>query len=591
VRTALARASLLALFLIAVAPTSHADQPDGKAGDKPRPSFTAFPDLKPHPFGRDADVLLPVLPELPTDAPLLRKVLHAQAREGLLFLGWMSKYIQLGIWNYQFLYDAVLMADEAYTVAAEAESRLADRIPWYEERVRKLKELERFIETRVQSDKEPPHRLNFVRFHRLQAELDLLTLKDAVAKAGGGTPRPLTMKKVERDFTGPIEGKALIVYLATKDGKPLYPLTFAADTAFPDLKARADEKKTVVKPDGTTEVVEKNVVPLPRLPVLSADASVLRKVRREQVLEGFGYLRTSMPVMPRSLDGQLPAFQFLRYFRNTADTYLTAAELEERPADRIPWYEARVRLLKLAEQLVILKVLNGTDLPYKLYSVRFYRFQTEADLLRLKAEVERSGPATIPPPVREETVIEERWNSYPLKPRPYYTAVPDLKPHETEIVAGKDAMPLPPLPPVRADDPPARKLRFKQAQEGLAGLERLRQITLRGERNSDYFIEYLLMAGEVYPAVAQLEATPAKRIPWYEARVRTLKDIEQLRDYANYLHDIRIQRLRAEAELLALRAQAEAPPAVVPSPPPVCCCPPPCARPRGGVFARLLHRR
>ena len=68
-----------------------------------------------------------------------------------------------------------------------------------------------------------------------------------------------------------------------------------------------------------------------------------------------------------------------------------------------------------------------------------------------------------------------------------------------------------------------------------------------------------------------------------EVRVRTFKDIEVFinnrvqigMDPQERLHAVRVQRLNAEAELLALKAEAERPAVMVITLPPVCCCPPP----------------
>jgi hypothetical protein len=550
-----------------------------------RPRFTAFPDLKP-PDDPRAEALFPALPELPADAPVLRKVLRAQAHEGFSYLARIHEVIRIGSWSGGFFFDTVLLASETYTVAAEIEGRLVNRIPWYEERVRKLKELERLTETRVQKGADPPDRLNFVRFYRLQSELDLLTLKDAVARAGGGTPRPLVMRKFDLKLLGPKDEPKPIDLNTGKPTNSQDDFVYG-DTAFPELKTR-----TVRKWNQALNVSEeKDAVPLPRLPVLPAGASTIHKVYHEQVLDGFRDLQSSMPVMPYWIDGALYSFQFLLYFRNSTDTYRTAARLEERLADRVPWYEARVRWLKFAERIETVRVSNGTDPPSQLDAVRFYRYQTEADLLRLKDEVKTVPTSTRPAPLREVSAFKEEWGHF-KKLRPTYTAFPDLK----KPIIENAATPLPTLPPIAPDAPLVRKILLAQAQEGLEYLEHINRMMQDGTWESRRFVEYVHLATAACPVAAKLENTLVKQVPWSEARIRTLNHIEQFiegrvetgTDSPDILANVRLVRLRAEAELLILKDEVAKPAPVIIS---VCQpCPPTCARPRGPL-ARLFRCR
>jgi hypothetical protein len=559
-------------------------------------TFTAFPDLKPPVPDGTGEVLTPALPELPPDAPPLRKVLRAQAREGFNYLWRMGEVIKIGSWNYQYLHDHLFMVRAAYRVAADLEDRPADRVPWYEERVRKLKELEQFIEGRVRDKKAPPEHLLLARFTRLGAEADLLRLQGEV---GGGAARPLVMKKSEAKLPDP--RKKL-------PGPP---------TAFPDIKPPTVEAKAVKKPDGTTKVVyeEKLIVPLPRLPLLPADAGALGKVRHEQVLEGFGYLQIASPVPFPLIDAAPP--DFVDYFRVVADTYRMAAELEGRLADRVPWYEAHVRALKGAERYAVRRVELGTAPPQNLDMICFLRLQAEAELLRLKAAVDSARPARGPALARGDFLFDERWGRGDVKPRPHYTAFPDLKPRAVELVEEesasggtklvaryKDAVPMPPLPVVGVDAPLARRVRVEQVRAGLAYLDPRRELVPEWGWVESAFRERLRVVAEVYRVAAELEDTPAKRVPWYEARVIVLKDIEQFiarrvpRGVTppQYLNRVRVARLQAEAELLALKAAAEAPAVAVPpvfvcSPCPPVYCPPACASSRPRLLPRLFHRR
>ena len=57
-------------------------------------------------------------------------------------------------------------------------------------------------------------------------------------------------------------------------------------------------------------------------------------------------------------------------------------------------------------------------------------------------------------------------------------------------------------------------------------LDFMREVVLNGSYTSQFFPEYLDMTTEFFRTAAEFEDAPAKRIPWYEARVRAFKDIE-----------------------------------------------------------------
>jgi hypothetical protein len=161
-------------------------------------------------------------------------------------------------------------------------------------------------------------------------------------------------------------------------------------TAFPDLKAPTTERAEVTNPDGTTRIVlvEKNTITLPPWPKVAADAPPLRKLLFEQMKEGRDYLDKINEVI------RLGAYdmRLLReYAVMTVDVYGLAAELEEQPAKRVPWFEARVRKLKELEQLVDLGVRAGSEPSRSTNLARFQRLQAEVDLIKLKAEVEKAG--------------------------------------------------------------------------------------------------------------------------------------------------------------------------------------------------------
>jgi hypothetical protein len=160
--------------------------------------------------------------------------------------------------------------------------------------------------------------------------------------------------------------------------------------------------------------------------------------------------------------------------------------------------------------------------------------------------------------------------------RPYYTAFPDIKPsrdyHEVKQPDGKTKpeftetlVPLPPLPSIAADAPPLRRVQFEQLQAGLAYFKSINEAMRTGAWRPQFFQDHLTMIGDVTRVAADLEEAPAKRVPWYEARVRMAKDFEQFitigmatgEDPPQRLHQARFQRLQAEAELLRLKAEVE----------------------------------
>lgn len=557
--------------------------------------YTAFPDLKPAPFDPEAELLAPALPELPANAPLLHKVQREQAQQGFNYLNRIRAIIKEGKWSSDNFDTTLFMVGAVYPLTGELEDELANRIPWYEERIRKLKEFERFIEIRVEVKSDPPDYLLFARFTRLGAEADLLHLQAEVAKSGGKVERSLLMKKAE------------IAYPQPRKGEPFGVEFPAVYTAFPNLKAPTYERKKVTKPDGTIDIIEeeKGYVPLPRLPALPPGASTLHKVRHEQALERFLYLRNGLVRIPLSL--HIPEFSYPRFWIVLANAYQKAADLETQPADRIPWYEGQVRDLKRLERFVTIRVEVGATPAQDLDVIHYLRLRAEADLIRLKEGVEKAGPATGPEPIREKLPFKLEWEADSQKPRPHHTAFPDLKPRTIEAVEVKDAegksqrtdrekgvVPLPPRPIVSADAPLVYKVRFAQLQVGFAYLDMLRERVLRGTYTPDVLIQYVHMATEVYRVALELEETRAKWVPWYEARVRTLKDIEQFIEMrvgsgsepSHALNRVRVARLQAEVELLILKTEPEP---ILPS---VCPVPNPplYVQPRARLLPRLFRR-
>jgi hypothetical protein len=158
--------------------------------------------------------------------------------------------------------------------------------------------------------------------------------------------------------------------------------------------------------------------------------------------------------------------------------------------------------------------------------------------------------------------------------RPYYTAFPDIKPplmytlvqnaDGTTTVTDKQSasVRLPAFPTVGNDAPAIRRVQYEQIQEGVAFLARLKEVARLGAQDPRD-VRAVGVAAEVYAIAAELEADPAKRLLWFEARVRILKEGEET-IHANVLrgsmspsalHLARFERLRAETDLLRLQAE------------------------------------
>lgn len=125
---------------------------------------------------------------------------------------------------------------------------------------------------------------------------------------------------------------------------------------------------------------------MPALPTAAADATPLRKAQVELVREGVTYIARCKELMRT---GAWAVSDFRRYSDVLTETCRVAAELEEKPANRVPWHELRVRRMKDAENLLSQGVKVGSVAPQELNLIRFQRLQAEIDLIKIKAEIEK----------------------------------------------------------------------------------------------------------------------------------------------------------------------------------------------------------
>jgi hypothetical protein len=281
-----------------------------------------------------------------------------------------------------------------------------------------------------------------------------------------------------------------------------------------------------------------------------------------------------------------------------ADTFRCAAALEAHPADRVRWYEARVRKFKEFELFAEVRARNHHTPPTTLFFVRFWRLQAEAELLELLTEVKRAGPGPDPPIKRTAFDAKEV--------RPVDTAFPNLKPPTvilgTATVNGfsrttieeKGSVPL--VVPVLAPGAPAlRRVQLELLLSGLNNHDRMLAFLQDRLGYSGYLAECLYMLPATFRLGAELEETTAKRIPWYEARISWLKWVAQSIEWReNEGEDptaqqllVRMQRLQAEADLLELQAATAAPPVISL---PLYTPQPSCPGPRGSPQLRLFRR-
>jgi hypothetical protein len=579
-----ARITLLLVCAAAFALRSAAAEPKTPQF---RPEFTAFPELKPgremkklvvQPDGtterevvENPGVVFPPLAPLPTLAPLMHRVRHEQARAGLDYLadlrerGWTS--LPLG-WQ--------SIAMRVYPIAAELEPRPTNRVMWYEARVRLLKEIERPIRTRALQGSVPPQWLNEVRFYRLAAEIELLTLLDefkqfeappgALQMTPPLPPGPVISPPEPRRAAPPLPAPPPRqngqIQMAPPPGP--FPVMY---TAFPGLiwdTPRYGPGLNRERDDPDARVGQ----PPKDLPVLPTNAPRLNVLQQEAALEAIVGLDDT--TFLGAYSGPPPDTEF----ETAAEAYRLAAELEPRLADRLPWYEARVRALKGSFVWSERRVLYGGFPAYRFHAARFEHLQTEVDLLRLRARLTNTGTRPGEALRREEINVGTR--TKPDMP-PAYTAFPGIRAPVPQVNeqwpkgeryykwVGADKCPERPGRPVpRADAPTRLKLRYEQVSEGLEYIDRVQQQLFTGFKVTDAKYDVVVFA-DLYRAAVDLANEPAERTRWLEQHVRDCKLLEgwtdiRTRNVIVAPYDrafIRVHRLKAEIELLKPQFVAE----------------------------------
>ena len=187
-------ALVLTLFVAQPEPKQEPQKPPSVLPSTLGADHTAFPDLKlpKPPDGTKKDdvrryaeelaalLLKDILPELPKDAPLLQKVQYELVREGIAYIQKEKDKFVFSAVDSTKLQDLLTVGSGVYQTASELQPTSAGRVRCYEQRILLLKECERFTKARVDSAGDPSQNLNLVRLQRLQAEADLLRLKESL---------------------------------------------------------------------------------------------------------------------------------------------------------------------------------------------------------------------------------------------------------------------------------------------------------------------------------------------------------------------------------------------------------------------------
>jgi hypothetical protein len=117
------------------------------------------------------------------DTPL-RKLQKERCRERAGAVALIKEILALGKHDPSFYADSIKLQVTLWENVAEVVATPADKVKCYEKRLDAAKEIERFVGVRVASGNDPPQSLNIAKANRIDAEIDLLRLKEQVEKAG-----------------------------------------------------------------------------------------------------------------------------------------------------------------------------------------------------------------------------------------------------------------------------------------------------------------------------------------------------------------------------------------------------------------------
>jgi hypothetical protein len=120
---------------------------------------------------------------VPADAPPLRRVRSAQLREqsALVTRVYEGVHSLRDFPKRPLLLQLPRQTRELFRLAIESEGTPAGKVALAEDQVKVFALIERLVDVGVQTGNHPPYDGELVRFHRLEAEADLLALKQALA--------------------------------------------------------------------------------------------------------------------------------------------------------------------------------------------------------------------------------------------------------------------------------------------------------------------------------------------------------------------------------------------------------------------------
>jgi hypothetical protein len=215
------------------------------------------------------------------------------------------------------------------------------------------------------------------------------------------------------------------------------------------------------------------------------------------------------------------------------ELYRVASELENTPLGRISWFEDRVVVMKTIEEFIRVRVADGNEHPHMLPLVRFRRLKAEAELLKLKEEIEsaenREMSGKNVPTNRDGAnpmaLFTDDPKGPPKKIPPTYSAFPNLK----STIDPKQESPLMTVPDVvrAADGSLLQKIELAQVQEGAEHLRIFNQIFPVLSQHPKFYIDNVVAGVATHRAAAGLEVSPASRARLYEVLVLTLKGTER----------------------------------------------------------------
>ncbi len=517
-------------------PIMLAQEPKSPAEDaKP---YTAFPDLK-LPGTDFLDLKLPdtkvqenraamnalVMAGIPIDLPMnhtpLQTVQYEQVREGLRFYSRIQRLMDTGSWNPSQNELCMNLMDRVYEVAAQLAPGQKDKVRSYMARVLVFKELETLFERRVNDGSAPSFELDLVRFRRLGAEAALMILIGS-APLPGPEPKPMPAKA-----GGP-----------NPDEPPAY-------TAFPKHKLPELLFDYYEKMD---ELVIKDI-----LHDLPKGHNLIERVRYEQVgagLASVNKMQTLIGMGKWNVDDR-----FMKDLQIALQVYPVASELEPTAEGKIRCYEASVLVLKELETITEAR-LGGPPSSY-LDAARFYRLQTEANLLRLKDEMGRQTD-------KKAGIVEAKSPRQKLDPSVFTdSAFPKLRPVKDKDLETYLRTVAAPIIKETAVNLPKKlsaleRLRFEQAQEGFRAIAKMIKLIAEGKWEPDLFPVYSNVTANIYMVAAELQPTNKGKLRCYEAQLVFANMMEKfIRDRVKLKSDpsqesdsARFYRLEAEAQLL-----------------------------------------